>query len=76
MRQSSKAWLALSGSVLAYEALCQPGETLSERLDPIVARPLGRLAIGAFGLMTVAHLINECPEPLDLWHKLGEFRHD
>ncbi len=58
LRPSSVAWGAVVGGVLAYDMLCPRGETMSERLDPILETGRGRAllytAIGA----TAIHLCN------------------
>jgi hypothetical protein len=54
-------WGAIGASVVAYDLLCKPGETLSDSADTAIeSHPLlTRLAIGA----TALHLANLIPKP-------------
>ena len=74
MRTSTKAWGVLIAGTAAYEALCPMGETLSEGLDDFVDRPIGKLVVGAIGAITVAHLINVCPESIDPFTQAGKIK--
>lgn len=71
-RPSSLAWMGLVGGVVAWDALCPEGETLSERLDPILDHEKKRFAayaiVGAVGL----HLCNSVPERYDGIHHLAK----
>lgn len=68
MRAGNRAWLGLAGYVLAWNACCRDGETLSEAADDWnpVAASLGALIFGA-------HVANRVPERLDIihWAHLG-----
>lgn len=73
-RPSTLAWGVLIGSVAAYDVLCPKSETISERLDPILERPLGRtLLYGAVGT-TALHLCNLIPEKIDPFSRLLSFK--
>lgn len=74
MRPSTKAWGVLITGVAMYEALCPQNETLSEGLDDFVERPIGKLVVGAIGAITVAHLINVCPERIDPFTRAGNIK--
>ncbi|MBH1979934.1 hypothetical protein I8H89_00260 [Candidatus Saccharibacteria bacterium] len=69
-RPSSVAWGVLAAGVAAYDVLSPPGETLSERVDDWLEKPLSRsLAIGAIGV-TALHLANALPQRFDPFHRL------
>lgn len=68
MRAGERAWLGLAGYVLAWNACCRDGETLSEAADdwhPILT------TAGAFAI--AAHIANRIPERVDIvhWAHLG-----
>lgn len=74
MRQSSKAILGLLGGVLAYEALCEPNEMISERVDEWLEKPIVR-ELTAFVIgSTALHLLNIVPNEVDWIHQLGRFK--
>lgn len=69
---AKRGWLAIGAVVLAHEALCASGETLSEGVDKaLLAHPLLTTATIAY---TAAHLANRLPENLDLFHQVTKFR--
>jgi Ca2+/Na+ antiporter len=72
LRPSSVAWGALIGGIVAWDLLCENGETLSERVDAgLNNHPVAtRLAIG----MTALHLMNVLPPQIDLIHQLGRLK--
>lgn len=68
-RPSTKAWAALVGGVILYDALCPRGETLSEGYDSFIDRhPAVAWAATA---LTAAHLLNIIPETIDPIHRLA-----
>lgn len=62
-RPSTLAWGAIGAGVLAYEVLCPKGETLSERLDSPLEKPMKRAAIMTAIGVTALHLSNMIPNP-------------
>ena len=64
LRPSSVAWAGILGAVALYELLAPQGETLSERLDPILEGKYKYLLLGALGV-TAAHLGNSLPHSID-----------
>lgn len=65
--QSTKAWLAIGASVIAYEILCDKNQMLSEGWDRIIDRH--PVAGRVLPLYTAAHLANLLPERYDLFHR-------
>jgi len=67
------AWVALAAGVLAYDATCPTGETLSEGMTRYHrARPwLTRIAVGYI----VGHLLDWLPEPVDVLHHATRIKH-
>ncbi|WP_425298862.1 DUF7427 family protein [Nocardia cyriacigeorgica] len=62
-----QAWILLFGITLAHELTARPGELLSEEVDrQLIAH---RWATIGFGAVTVAHLYNLLPEPVDPYHQ-------
>jgi len=63
VKPSDRAWLFLSGGVVAYEVLALDGELMSEAVDRYLeARPWLTRAV----IVTVAlHLLNVLPQSLD-----------
>jgi len=63
VKPSDRAWLFLSGGVVAYEVLALDGELMSEAVDRYLeARPwVTRVVI----LTVAAHLLNLLPQRLD-----------
>jgi len=63
VKPSDRAWLFLSGGVVAYEVLALDGELMSEAVDRYLeTRPwLTRAVI----LTVAAHLLNLLPQRLD-----------
>lgn len=72
-RPSTLAWGAVIGGVTAYEVMCRRGETLSERLDPILERPAGRAALYTAIGVTSLHLCNLLPKRLDPFGRASEY---
>ncbi len=72
MRVSDRAWLALGAGIVAYEAMCPHGETLSEGVDRYIDRhPVTTFAtIGMIAL----HLANVLPHQIDLLHQVGAIK--
>lgn len=67
------AWIALAAGVLAYDATCPPGETLSEGMTRYhQARPWVTRAAVAY---IVGHLLDWLPEPVDLLHHATKVKH-
>ena len=63
-----KAWLALAGGVILYDALCPEGQTLSEGVDHFLEKhPV--MTLGAIAI-TAGHLSNLIPEKIDPIHHL------
>ena len=74
MRQGTKAWLAIGAGVLAYEAMCDDGEMLSEVVDDWLEHPVGRyVATAAIGA-TALHLVNMLPNNVDPIHQIGKLK--
>lgn len=69
-KPSTIAWASLIGGVALYDILCPRNETLSERLDPILEHPVGRLATYSVVGTTALHLCNLLPEKLDPFSRL------
>ena len=63
-RPSTLAWGAIGAGVAAYEMLCPQGETLSERLDPLLEGRSRYIVMGGIAV-TAAHLMNLIPDRLD-----------
>lgn len=65
MRPSDRAWLTLAAGVLAWDALCPPGEMLSEASSRYTAahRVLWPAAI----LYTAGHLMHVWPAKVDFF---------
>lgn len=64
------AWAVLGASILAYDAFCPTGQTMSETVD----RGLDThrlLVLGGIAL-TAGHLANIIPQPLDPLHRGSE----
>ena len=70
-RPSTLAWAGLIGGIAAWDALCPQGESLSERLDPIIEKPIGRVFVYAAIGTTALHLSNLLPEQLDPFSRVG-----
>ena len=69
-RPSTIAWGTLVGGVALYDILCPAEETMSEGVDRLLERPIGRfLALGAIAI-TATHLANVLPERIDPFHQL------
>ena len=65
---STKAWLALGAGVVAYDVLCPKGQTLSEGVDRLMERKMGRaIALGSIAIVA-SHLGNLIPEKFDPFH--------
>lgn len=76
MRQSSKAILAGTAGIVAYEAWCDRGEMISERFDEWLEHPI-KGTVAVLGTLAIAgHLINIMPEGIDVIHQLGRLKHD
>jgi hypothetical protein len=67
-RPSTLAWGGIAAGVAAYDVLAPKGETLSERCDSALERPLGRSFVYAAVGITALHLCNLIPEELDPIH--------
>ena len=67
---SKAAIAALLGGVALYDFLCPPGETISEGVDRIMEKPLGKLAVHALVWTTALHLTNLMPEKYDWLHQV------
>ncbi|WOI85954.1 DUF7427 family protein [Rhodococcus qingshengii] len=52
------AWAGIAVGVLAYDYLCPPGKTLSERMDTYLEHPHGKYAAYAAIGVTALHLAN------------------
>lgn len=73
-KPSTLAWGGLIAGVAAYDILCPEGETLSERLDPLLENKFTKpLVIGAVGI-TALHLTNILPPNLDPFHRLTSLK--
>lgn len=73
-RPSTLAWIGLAGGVAIYDALCPPGETMSEAVDRALESRTGRiLALGAIAV-TSCHLANLLPERYDPFHQALKWR--
>ena len=76
VRPSTVAWGVLAAGVATYDALCPPGETLSERVDSAIENhPIATIvAVGAVAL----HLLNVYEhyglERLDVIHRIAELK--
>ena len=57
-RPAAVAWALLAGGVGLYDVLAPENETMSEGFDRGLAHPVGRIALGAAGAVTIAHLYN------------------
>ena len=69
-RPSTVAWGVLAGGVAAYDYFCPTGETMSERMDDWLDKPISRaVAVGAVAV-TSAHLLNYLPQRVDPFHRL------
>jgi hypothetical protein len=76
IRPSGVAWVGLGAGILLYDALCPPGETLSEAVDSALEHPVGKYAaIGAIAI-TGAHLLNVLPNRIDPLHITLRVIHD
>lgn len=64
------AWGGLAAGVIAYDALCPDGQTLSEGVDQALKRKR-LLTIGAV-ITTSAHLLNAIPEQIDPFHQFAK----
>lgn len=64
IRPSTYAWTGILAGVSLYELTCPQGETLSERLDPLLEGRAKYLVLGGIAV-TAAHLINLIPERVD-----------
>lgn len=65
LRYSTKGWLTIAASVIAFEVFAPPGELLSEGMDRWRAHPAGKyLATGGI-LVTAAHLLRQLPSEVD-----------
>lgn len=73
-RPSTLAWGALGAAVTAYELLCPPGETLSERLDPLLEKPATRAAVIGMVGVTALHLCNALPKGVDPYYQLTRLK--
>lgn len=67
-------WAAIVGGVVAYDTLCRPGETLSERMDTYLEHKTGRYITYAAVGMTALHLTNILPDRFDLIHQLTKLK--
>lgn len=77
LRPSTIAWGTLAAGVVAWDALCPRGETLSEGLDDALETAKGRLflytAVGAVAM----HLCNLLPDAADPIHQVAKrMRHE
>lgn len=62
-RPSTIACVGLVVAAGAYDIVCPEGETISERLDPILERPLGRAFLYPLLGGITLHLLNLIPQP-------------
>ena len=65
LHQSGYGWIGLTAGIVAYEVLCDPGETLSEAVDRYMTSRLGKAACFAATTLTAAHILNLIPEKYD-----------
>lgn len=63
-RPSTLAWGAIGIGVSLYELSCPQGETLSERLDPLLEGRSRYIVMGGIAI-TAAHLMNLIPTQAD-----------
>lgn len=76
-KPSTVAWGVLATGVVAYDVLCPPGETLSEGVDRALERsPLSKASTIALGAITLAHLLNQIPQPdkFDPFHRATKLK--
>lgn len=66
-------WCGVMASVITYDVLCPRGDTLSERLDPILETKAGRAFLyGVIGT-TALHLCNLLPNEIDPYGRASEY---
>ena len=63
-RPSTIAWGVIGAGVSLYELGCPQGETLSERLDPLLEGRGRYVVLGGIAI-TAAHLMNLIPTQVD-----------
>lgn len=68
MRHSDMAWIALGVGVLAYDALCEEGDTMSEAVDRYMLRHPWLVRVIASAV--TAHVCNMVPPRWDVVHRL------
>lgn len=70
MKPSDCAWIALGMGILAWEALCPPGELLSQAADRYrTTRPVVTHAVVGY---IALHLLRQWPRQADPLHWLAE----
>ncbi|WP_459213504.1 DUF7427 family protein [Mycobacterium intracellulare] len=72
MRPSTKAWIVLGASVLAYEYWAPDGELLSHGYDNFLAHH--PFVTWSLTVITAAHLLNICPRVVDVWELVNYVR--
>lgn len=73
-RAPDAAWAAIVGGVVAYDTLCRPGETLSERMDTYLEHKTGRYITYTAVGMTALHLCNLIKPKYDPIHQLTKLK--
>lgn len=68
------AWLALVAGVIAYDAFCPKGETLSEEVYRLREHKLGRFVVDYLIDSVAGHLKQELPPEEDWIHQLASLR--
>lgn len=65
-------WAAIGVLVLYHEAVCEPGELLSQEVD----RALDKYPVPTylFTAITVAHLLNWLPSSIDPYRAIGSYK--
>lgn len=68
MRPSDGAWIAIGGGVLAFDLLCEDGDTLSEAADRYMRHHPWLVRFVAFAL--ASHVCNMVPDRYDIVHQM------
>ncbi len=67
---------SIIGAVALYDALCAPGDTISEETDRLRKTKLGRFLVPFVVTTTALHLLRAIPEKYDWIHSLTRFKRD
>jgi hypothetical protein len=65
-------WAGILAVAVYHEAVCEPGELLSEEVDRMLVKY--PLTVYTFTFITVAHLLNWLPSSVDPYRAIGKYK--